>query len=166
MKSSSVCSGISEIMVCQSKTTLCSSTAALSTEFILRGQRDDTEDIKLDKRSKEAIKVKTRGRCLGCDFRRWQTKIFRRTIRTASMDPNNQWHNGFEGETSAGSQQDSFRNLSLWTEMGKCGKPHLKIAIVRLPLTYPPAWSCIASGDKIAVKLGVFVSRLLCLRGD
>lgn len=31
--------GLSEIIVCQSKTTLCSATATPSTEFILRGRR-------------------------------------------------------------------------------------------------------------------------------
>lgn len=65
MKSSSLCSGISEIIVCQSKTTLCSSTAAPSTEFILRGRRGDTEDIKLDKRSKEGIKENDDGEVSG-----------------------------------------------------------------------------------------------------
>lgn len=58
--------GLSEVIVCQSKTTQWNSTATLSTEFILWGQTDDTEDIRHDKRSKEAIKETTReGICGG-----------------------------------------------------------------------------------------------------
>lgn len=76
MKSSLLCPGLSEIIVCQSKTTLCSSTDTVSAEFILRGWMSDTEDIKPDKRSTEAIKGKMRGKRLVCGFQRRWTKIF------------------------------------------------------------------------------------------
>lgn len=70
MKHSLLCPGLSEIIVCQRKTTLCSSTDTASTEFILRGWTSDTKDIRPDKRIKEAIKGKMREKRLGCGLRR------------------------------------------------------------------------------------------------
>lgn len=42
-------------------------------QLILRGQRGNTEDIKLDKKQ---IKEKMRERCLECDLRGLWTKLF------------------------------------------------------------------------------------------
>lgn len=66
MKHSLLCPGLSEIIVYQMKTTLCSSTDTARTEFILRGCTSKTKDIKPDKRIKEAIKGQTREKHLGC----------------------------------------------------------------------------------------------------
>lgn len=142
VKSSSLCSGVSEIIVCQSKTTLCCSTAAPSPEFILRGRMGDTEDITLDK-SKEGIKEKTEGDVSGVWFEKMEAKNLCCAIRKAWMDPCNQYQNVFEGETSTGCPQDSFRNLFSWTEIGKCGKLNLRTALVSPPIMFPPLWACI-----------------------
>lgn len=74
------------------------------------------------------------------------------------MHPHDRYHNVFEGETRAGSQQDSFRNPSLWTQIGKCRKLYLRIAQVSSHITFPPASSRIQSGEQMVV---LFVSGLL-----